>query len=545
MGLEGAASVSCGEAHTLCLLRNGCVLAWGQNSCGQLGNGPSCSGMLSDCYRPVLLPHFGVAATVTASAAGAGAGAAGVDDFNIGRFVMKHGNDVYRAKISQLFRTLAAAAAATSTSSTSSTSSTLRDQLAREQPRSGPAAIGNIVCCGAFHSVCVTTSGLVYTWGARGSPCLGHNDSPLVGEWNRRVNHIFSISATVSRAMVPNELFHWCLTWATPRCVMALAGGPLQSAGGGGSGLEDDYSVSAGGGTAGAGSVYSADNHVSARQRVVQVCAGDLCTAFLTAEGRLFLCGSGPAVPNFMPASRVLQDVDAADGTSPGSSSARPTAAERAGFTAEQEKQQRAADKADMEEELMRLATVVGSPRCPSDSWLRELCTRKITSIAGSGNRLFALTDEEAVSQSLTAPLLNLLLSSSSSGPGEQQQQSHRNGKHVSGNNSVSDASGYNSSSSSQHPESIFESRGKADCMILASGKVFLCHKALIAQRSPELRNIIIMESPTDDSSGQMVQILLPELQRDGARALLHYLYRYIYLACRLALSWFKLYMIA
>ena len=75
--------------------------------------------------------------------------------------------------------------------------------------------------------------------------------------------------------------------------------------------------------------------------------------------------------------------------------------------------------------------------------------------------------------------------------------------------------------------DSIFESRGKADCMILASGKVFLCHKALIAQRSPELRNMILMESPTDSTSMmQPVQLLLPELQRDATKALLYYLYR-------------------
>lgn len=78
--------------------------------------------------------------------------------------------------------------------------------------------------------------------------------------------------------------------------------------------------------------------------------------------------------------------------------------------------------------------------------------------------------------------------------------------------------------------ESIFESRGKADCMILASGKVFLCHKAFIAQRSPELRDMILMETPTTDSNSSqpIVQILLPELQRDAMKALLYYLYRYV-----------------
>jgi len=58
-GIEGAVSVSCGEAHALCKLKEGCLLAWGQNSCGQVGNGPSTVGYLSDAFRPVLIPSLG------------------------------------------------------------------------------------------------------------------------------------------------------------------------------------------------------------------------------------------------------------------------------------------------------------------------------------------------------------------------------------------------------------------------------------------------------------------------------------------------------
>lgn len=457
-GIEGAVSVSCGEAHTLCLLRNGCLLAWGQNSCGQIGNGPSSSGMLSDSYRPVLIPHFGSIRE---------------EDCGIGRFAMRTGNAKYEAKLQRLLS------------------------------GGAPAGCqGRLVACGAFHSVCVDSRGLAHTWGARGSPCLGHHDTPIVGEWNRRINSIFSIAATESKTMVPFELFAWCLTWSMPRCVQTLAGGPLQSSGGAETFLNymDDSSV----GGSMAGMSAASDAPVSAKQRIVQVCAGDLSTGFLTAEGKFFLCGSGPAVPNFMPASRTLQDYD-------------PTEGEAA---AEED----AEDKEAAEEALQKAACIVSSPRCPSDSWLRELCTRRIAYIAASGNRCYLLADEEAVSQSLTAPLLNNLLASSGIG---QKQEEKRHEKYTSGNNSVSEHSGAGSDGySSSHMETIFETRGKADCMILASGKVFLCHKALIAQRSPELRNMIIMESPTDDSTGQLVQILLPELQRDAARALMHYLYR-------------------
>lgn len=62
--------------------------------------------------------------------------------------------------------------------------------------------------------------------------------------------------------------------------------------------------------------------------------------------------------------------------------------------------------------------------------------------------------------------------------------------------------------------------------MILSAGKVFLCHKAFLAHRSPELRDLILMESPTDPMDRSIAQILLPELQKDSARALMFFLYR-------------------
>jgi hypothetical protein len=75
--------------------------------------------------------------------------------------------------------------------------------------------------------------------------------------------------------------------------------------------------------------------------------------------------------------------------------------------------------------------------------------------------------------------------------------------------------------------DSIFETRGKADCLLIASGKTFLCHKAILAHRSMELRNMIMMEFTTNENYFNLpVQILLPELQKDSARAFLYFLYR-------------------
>lgn len=396
--------------------------------------------MLSDAYRPVLVPHFGAVDQTFGK------------DCNIGRFAARNGNIRYQARLDRLL----------------------------SESSSAPGPQGRTVVCGAFHSVCIDHRGLVYTWGARGSPCLGHHDAPVVGDWNQRINSIFSISATESKAMVPFELLDWCSTWSMPRCVQALAGGALQSSGGADTFAADD-SGSLGGSTGGQSA--SSESHVSVKLKVVQVCAGDLSTGFLTVDGKFFLCGTGPSVPNFMPASRTLTDLD-------------PEASEEDEFENE-----------DDMEEMRRKSSVVSSPRCPSDSWLREFCTRQTCKIAASGNKFFLLMDEEVVSQCLTTPLLNSL-----------QVGSHAPFK---GSSALS-----TSEQSASDSESVFETRGRADCMILASGKIFLCHRALIAQRSPELRDMIVMEMPTDDSSGQLVQILLPELQRDAARALLYYLYR-------------------
>lgn len=390
--------------------------------------------MLADAFRPVLVPHFGAIDIAPGK------------DCNVGRFAFRNGNMRYQTRL---------------------------DRLLGDTTVPGP--LGRSVVCGAFHSVCVDHRGLVYTWGARGSPCLGHQDAPIVGEWNQRINSTFSISATDSKAMVPFELFDWCVTWSMPRCVQALAGGALQSSGGADSFAHDDSSVAESTG----GISASSDAHVSAKLKVTQVCAGDLSTGFLTVDGKFFLCGTGPCVPSFMPASRTLNEMS----------------------EGEDDEEEEEADQ----EAMRRISSVVSSPRCPSDSWLREFCTRQICKIAASGNKIFLVVDEEAVCRGLTAPLLSSLQVNANSLKGDA---------HSASEHSASDS------------ESLFETRGRADCMILASGKMFLCHKALIAQRSPELRDMIVMESPTDDSSGQLVQILLPELQRDAARALVYYLYR-------------------
>jgi len=135
---------------------------------------------------------------------------------------------------------------------------------------------------------------------------------------------------------------------------------------------------------------------------------------------------------------------------------------------------------------------------------------------------MFAIVDDEYASSMVTAPMLSQLLATPDS-----EQEHLRSLDFTSGHEDSSVVSSLGARSS--HLDSLFESRGKVDCMILASGKVFLCHKAFLAQRSSELRNMIIVESPSNDassSSTSIVQILLPELHREAAKALVYFLYR-------------------
>jgi alpha-tubulin suppressor-like RCC1 family protein len=144
-----AVSASCGESHCLCLLSNGDVLVWGQNSCGQLGSGASSSGYLVDLDRPAAVIPF--------------AGNTGTN-----RHTHSHTHS-------------------------DTHSGTHTDTHAHAHTHYPIRATR--VCAGSFHSVVVDEEGCVWSWGARGSACLGHYDAALVGEWNQRVTKLF-VSAT-------------------------------------------------------------------------------------------------------------------------------------------------------------------------------------------------------------------------------------------------------------------------------------------------------------------------------------------------------------
>lgn len=446
-GLKNAVQVSCGESHALCVLASGEVKAWGQNSCGQLGFGPNNMGYLRDSLRPVTVPPF-------------------------------FGNNA-----------AAAASAATGTIT----------PLARS------------VCAGPYHSCVVDTSGTLWTFGGRGSACLGHNDAFLTGDWTDRLSSIFAIATNALQVMIPYELLPWVRTWSVPRKVLSLS------------------------------------QHV-----VQQAVAGDQSTCVLTADGHFLVCGSGAVSPPIVSASLeqdsmreiekqfgdALEEDDEVDnddedegedgdgdeqkGQAAGTGGEeKESLLARARARHEKRKEKKARLENRRAEEHAKLiadkAMIVKTFRRPSASWLAEVSGRRALLVASGGTRCFAVMDEENVAATLTSSLLKSTM---------------RPTGRAATAGADDESTDLDSQADTMSVGSYFDVRGRADCILLVSGKMILCHRAILAARSNELRDMIAQETPSDDYSvnsayyaQQPTQLLLPELHVDSARALLSFLY--------------------
>lgn len=194
------------------------------------------------------------------------------------------------------------------------------------------------------------------------------------------------------------------------------------------------------------------------------IVAGEGFSAFLYSTGEIEICGEGPVVPPHVHRLEIESDV-----------------------------------LSDFSDEDFYPVVL---PTMPTASWLPSLCSRHCTMIAGSNQKLFVLTEGEVVNNSFTIGLYQKLLTGRLDDKDDEAS--------MIGSTVLSD--------------SVFRSRGLADCILISSGKLYLAHRALLAVRSPVLRDMIMMET-TDDDLEQPTQLLLPELNTETAQALLYYLY--------------------
>ena len=472
-GIKNAVAVSCGEAHTLCLLSTGEVRTWGQNSCGQLGIGPNYVGVLRDMLLPITVFPF------------------------VGSTQRTQGTGSKMGTLPTIFE----------------------EDDATFKAFNGPGLIAASIWCAAYHSAVIDTNGTVYTFGARGSFCLGHNDAYLNGDWADRTNSVFSISTNATEVQIPYELLPWCRMWSRPRRVVALE-----------------------------------------NSRIRAFSGGDLHSVFLSEEGHIFICGNGPVSPPIVSASLQIQSqsqrkspkdqkssqssiasandedtmIDGAEDqdeedddkdtesvvsyVSSGDESAEEDSAEevlRKRAVRRMKHNQR--KNLRMEDLIASKAGIVRAPRRPSATWLEALCTKKAIHVSSSGTRCFVILDGENIAPALTEPLLRRTVV----GP-SKNTEAFWDADDIS-------LESYRPRGDEESYGSYFAQRGRADCMLIVSGKVLLCHRALLSVRSPELRDMIIRETPADEytvhGEPQPAQLLLPELHVDSARALLAYLY--------------------
>lgn len=498
--LRNMVKVACGDAHVLCLNKQGEVYTWGRNNSGQLGIGCTVSGFLIDLFAPAKIALFAA------------------DKLNVNG--SKAENEDADGRLSR----------SGSLVSISSHGTTPSERMA-SQKRSSRARSKRVcvvdVCCGSKHSLVIDKSHDVWSWGHCGHPCLGHGDSGVEGAWASRIDGIFgnvragnanpeqneakssitgggthataAVGANLGRVMVPHELIPWVSEWSQPRRLI---------------------------------SIHEID--------IVSLSAGEDHSVFLSSAGQMFLCGTGPVVPPFISNALLSKgESTTADERMNSTVDGNPqeSATDNLG-TAESKLDEKSSEefpdtepelKPDESEEVTETSllrqkygsdrfNIVAIPRCPSSSWLSGVCTRRFVHIASAGYKCFIIQDEEFVVPSLMGPLLHLASGGGTSGAKDDLSQMTDD----SDNASVASSQG-----TAYTNASVLETRGKVDCMLISSGRVNLVHRAFLVQRSNVIRDMVLLDTPMEEEEwmSQPTQLLMPELHKETANALVHYLY--------------------
>lgn len=299
----------------------------------------------------------------------------------------------------------------------------------------------------------------------------------------------------------------------------------------------------------------------------MQIIAGTNYSAYITRSGRLYLFGGDESsISVVFPVISVSVDdgdndnelktnTNSNDSTTVAEDNSRDQleSHNQANKITQQSKRNNPLDGDSLFEAHSKRTSIVSVPRSPSSVWFTSICTRKCVLIGGNSDRIFTVVAApEIISDSLTAGLLNDLLSSEDDG---KNSSNLYNNTFDSQNKLIADTSldqlvyrGLGDDISKVLTDSFSDqqmylrSRGNADCIIVTAGNVLIGHKAILSSRSPFLRELILIESSPmtymvnkrgkqikqviETSRQQIVQLLLPEF--NGYSKVIFYLIYFI-----------------
>jgi alpha-tubulin suppressor-like RCC1 family protein len=476
-------AIACGCAFSLALTASGAVYSWGAIAWGRLGCG---------------LPQP-IGTATAAGAAAAGSRSRGTGRTRVQRFQ-------------------------------------LRPRCVVGLPQRSPAVA---IAAGGWHGLALTASGSVYSWGRNSSGQLGRGPLTADGWWPGRVTSFDT--ATTSNSTTSSVVLVRAIAAGAAHSAAVDATGTAWTWGGGGGALlghgelsarptlrDDDSSsssqaaaaLSSGSSTAqqqqqlllrpkrmedsepvraarAAAQGWDKPRPVAALQGVQLRAAacGAAHTAFVTVDSRLYLCGEGPCLAT----AAAADDYDATAAT------ATTATASTAG---------------DDSSSVVLMAPPVPVPREPCAVFLPALAGRCVGAVACGGAHTLVLT----AGQSICGSLGRVLLAAAEA--------------RASGSYYSDDAAAYADSTSNSSSNS---SPTAPDTLLIVGGTYLHAHRCILARRSPVLRELIAAEerpdgaslagiSTTANSTGTAaavapLQLLLPDLRPEVARALREFLY--------------------
>ncbi|CAM9453734.1 unnamed protein product [Sphacelaria rigidula] len=346
------------------------------------------------------------------------------------------------------------------------------------------------IACGSQHSIVVDSLGAAWTWGGEGRSFLGHGETGIGSDYGgeRAKAEAQARAMGSSGGSDPVKDSAGRPQHSTPSSFVPLS-------------RERDISRSTArralvGGWAEPRPISClAQPQPTASALIVAAAAGRSHTILMTAEGRMFVFGEGAAVAGASPS--TLNSVLGVEGKETGGGAAGGDDGVR-GLV------KRSAEEG-AEDPLEILSAVAGPTPVPREaccSWLPALATRRIGAVACGGTHTIVLLAGDHIGYSLGMNCFRHAM-------GAERRR-------------------LDTSDILEREEEVEDSAdgwgdGGVDCELLVAGSYLHAHRVILARRSPVLRDMIAQEERPGD--GEPLQLLLPDLRVDVARALLEFLY--------------------